>query len=232
MSDRPSRAPLGEELLDDPAADPALVRQSLGHIARSNAWFGGRAAVRFGLARLLAGQPRRRPLTLLDVGSGAGDLARDAVRWGARRGLELRPLALERHPAAARLSLEAGLPTVLGCAGALPVRERSVDIVVAAMLAHHLSTDAACALFQALTRVARLGVIVSDLRRSRVAAALFPVGARLLGFDAHTTHDGVTSIRRGYSAEELRGLLARAGIMAADVAERPGWRLVATWRNA
>ena len=72
--------PLGVELLDDPAADPATVRSSLGDIARSNRWLGGRAAVRFGLDRLLKKLPHERRLTLLDVGTGAGDLPLDAVR--------------------------------------------------------------------------------------------------------------------------------------------------------
>ncbi|HWB42077.1 MAG TPA: hypothetical protein VG500_12495, partial [Gemmatimonadales bacterium] len=61
--------PLGVELLDDPAADPATVVRSLGNVARANRWFGGAAAVRHGLGRLLRGVPRERPLTLLDLGT-------------------------------------------------------------------------------------------------------------------------------------------------------------------
>jgi hypothetical protein len=43
-----------------------------------------------------------------------------------------------------------------------------------------------------------------------------------------TMADGMTSIRRGFTAAELTALLARAGI-AEQVTRRPGWRLVATW---
>nr|MBA3317368.1 hypothetical protein [Gemmatimonadales bacterium] len=42
MSDyRLAVTPLGAELLDDPAADPETVIESLRNIARSNRWFGG-----------------------------------------------------------------------------------------------------------------------------------------------------------------------------------------------
>ncbi|HEX9166623.1 MAG TPA: hypothetical protein VF862_11995, partial [Gemmatimonadales bacterium] len=81
-------SPHGTELLDDPAADPATVALSLRNIARANWWFGGWAAIRYGLSRLLeAGDPGNRirssRLTLLDVGTGIGDLPARAVRWAA-----------------------------------------------------------------------------------------------------------------------------------------------------
>ena len=83
---------VGAELLDDPAADPGAVTESLRNIARANRWFGGAAAVRHGLARALAGVLAGTTLTLADLGTGLGDLPRAAARWGARRGLRLLPV--------------------------------------------------------------------------------------------------------------------------------------------
>jgi len=60
-------SPLGAELLDDPAADPAAVAASLRDIARANRWFGGVAAMRRGLARALADLPRDSSVTLADL---------------------------------------------------------------------------------------------------------------------------------------------------------------------
>ena len=87
---------LGAELLDDPAADPATVRASLRHIARANRWFGGRAAALWGLGRALHGVPRGTRLSLLDIGTGAGDLPRAAAAWARRRGWHLDVCGLER----------------------------------------------------------------------------------------------------------------------------------------
>jgi hypothetical protein len=63
-----------------------------------------------------------------------------------------------------------------------------------------------------------------------VAAIGFRVGAGLLGFDAATKADGVTSVRRGYLPHELVSMLADAGVEA-TVRRRPGYRLVAAWRT-
>lgn len=222
---------VGEELLDDPAADPAAVRESLRNIARSNRWFGGAQALRWALGRALAGVPRGTTLTLLDIGTGSGDLPRAAAAWGARRGLTIVPIGLERSRVAAALARERGVPTVVACASALPVRPGAADVVLVSQVAHHLAPDSAVALFAACERLARRAVIVADLRRSALARLAFRGGAALLRFDHVTRHDGVLSIRRGYTPAELRELTRRAGVRA-RVARRPGFRLVAIWRTA
>jgi SAM-dependent methyltransferase len=224
-------SPTGTELLDDPGADPAIVARSLRNIARANWWFGGWAAVRHGLGQVLEGHATPGPpLTLLDVGTGMGDLPCHAVRWAARRGLAIRPLGLDRHTAAARLATGQSVPTAVGCGGELPFRDRGVDLVVVSQLAHHLD-DASCqALFRECDRVARVGVVVADLRPSRLAALGFRLGGALLRFDPVTIDDGVTSLHRGFTASRLAALLSRAGIEAA-VAPRPGARIVAWWHR-
>ncbi len=218
----------GQELLDDPAADPAQVLESLHHIERSNRWFGGRTALRWGVGRALANVPPGARLTLLDLGTGTGDLPLDLARWARRRGVEVRPVGLERIPVAARAARAAGVPTLLACAGALPLRPRSVDLVTISQLLHHLSAGDAVRLLRDATAVARHAVVVADLRRSPFARFAFRAGAALFRFDRHTRADGLTSISRGYTRAELGALCSAAGVTA-EVAVRPGFRVVAWW---
>ncbi len=227
----PALAPLGTELLDDPAADPATVSRSLHHIARANHWFGGRAAALWGVHQLVRDLPTTGVLTLFDLGTGAADLPLAAIDHFAQRGRTLRALALERSPVAAAIASERGVPTVIACAGQMPVRTASVDIVLVSQVAHHLAPDAVVDLFRAASALARVGVVVADLRRSEVAVAAFRIGSTLLGFDSVTRTDGVTSVRRGYRADELRRLAVRAG-QTPRVRRRPGFRLVAVWKTA
>ena len=226
---RLSPSPTGTELLDDLTADPGMVEESLGNIARANRWFGGLAAVRHGLARLLGS--RTGPVTLLDVGTGAGDVPRMARDWCARQGINLTAFGLERHPVAARMANEGGLQTSIGCGGSLPLRDASIDVVILSQVAHHLDEDSCIAVFRECDRVARIGVIVADLHRSVAAQAGFWVASHALGFDRVTRVDGMTSLRRGFTAGSLRQLLQRTGVDA-RVERRPGSRLVATWNKA
>jgi hypothetical protein len=219
---------LGHELLDDPTTNRGEVEESLRNIARANRWFGGRAALCFGLGQVLRGMAPGARVTLLDLGSGMGDLPRAAVRWAARRGIRLVPVGLDRNPVAAALAASRGLPTMVGCAGAPPVGDKSVDLVSLSMVAHHFEPDSVVQLFRACDRIARRAVVVTDLRRAAAAVIAFWAGAHVLRFDPVTRADGKTSIRRGFTVRELAGLLTRAGVNG-RVWRRPGWRLVGTW---
>lgn len=221
-------AALGCELLDDPAAAPTQVCESLRNIARANRWLGGASAVRFGLERALAARTAGRPLSLLDVGTGLGDLPRMAVAWAARRGVALHPVGLERHGVAARLARQGGLEAVVGDGGALPFRSASVDLVLLSQVAHHFAPGAIVQLLRECARVARHAVIIADLRRSTLAALGFRLAGTLLRFDPDTLRDGITSLRRGFTQASLGALLAEAGVPT-EVARRPGARLVAVW---
>lgn len=225
-------SPIGVEALDDPATDPSLVVRMLGDIARANRWFGGTATVRAGLALLLHASDRGNSFSLFDVGTGAGDLPLDAARWAQQQyGVILRPLGLERIPAAAALARNAGVPTTLGCASALPLGDRSVDLVLVSQVAHHLDDDAIVRLFIECSRVARRGVIIADLQPSRWAEIAFRIGGAMLGLHQVTITDGVTSLRRGFTPARLELLALRAQPKGVVLKGRPFARVLACWRT-
>ena len=223
------RSGVGHELLDDASADPALVRESLHHLARSNAWFGGFRAARGGLERLLAGQTPKR-LTLLDVGTGHGDIPRRLTRWCRSRGIDLEPLGIDLHPAAAALATWSGVPTAVADAFTLPLRDKSVDVVLLSQVCHHFAPAGVLALAREASRVARLGVVIADLKQSRLAQWGFWIGAWFLGFDRATRADGITSLERAFEPGELAALLRQGGLPG-TILTCPGARLVAVWRT-
>lgn len=225
MTGAAPRRDVGLELLDDPAADPARVRESLRNIARSNRWFGGRAAARFGVRTLLE-DAGPGPFRLFDIGTGLGDLPAHLREWGSVRGLDLQPAGCDLSPTAAGLATARGVPTVVSCASALPLPDASMDIVLVSQVLHHFDPATAVRLLRECRRVARLGVVVADLVRARLAQAGFWLGATLLGFDRFTRTDGVTSVRRGYTERDFPPLFAQAGLRA-RIYRRPGYRLVA-----
>jgi SAM-dependent methyltransferase len=234
----PANSPLstvGSEALDSPTLDPAVTRATLADIARANRLFGGRGAVVHGVARLLDGASNggsggHGEITLLDVGAGMGDIAKHLERRGSNGSPPIRAVALDWHSEAASLCRSTGLTALQGDASSLPFADRSVDIVVASQLLHHFNRPAAVGLVRELDRVARLGVVIADIRRTRLAAAGIWLGAVLLRFHPVSRHDGVVSVQRGYGPAELAALLCEAGVFA-RVSRRPGFRIVATWRT-
>ena len=220
-------AAIGIEALDSSTCDAALARTTLAEIARSNTMFGGRAAVVYGVHQLLRGDAARGGIRILDVGAGSGDVLAYLVR---RQGVPVTPIAADWHREAVKLCAARDLLAVACDARQLPLADAAVDVVVASQLLHHFNPPAAQRLVRELDRVARLGVVVADLHRARTADLWFRMGSRLLNFHEVTRHDGLVSLRRGFTKRELEGLLSAAGA-AATVRRRPGYRLVAYWRT-
>jgi SAM-dependent methyltransferase len=221
----------GVEFLDDPSLDAAIATRSLRDVARANLLFGGRRAVLAELSRHF-GAARARgqgALSLLDVGTGLGDIPRAARCAATQHGLALDTIGLEVTPALAAASRVGAQRAVAGDARALPFPDGSVDLVTCSQLLHHLDGDDAVALLRELTRVARLGVIVSDLRRSWLAVGLLWAVSFPLGFHPVSRHDGMVSILRGFTAPELSGLVEDAVGITPAVQHRLGWRVTARW---
>jgi SAM-dependent methyltransferase len=223
----------GVELLDDPSTDTALATRSLRDVARSNRWFGGADAVIAELVPVLAAaRGRAAPLTLLDVGTGAGDIPELARRVAGRGGVRLLTMGLELSPVLAAASRSRSGDAIAGDALALPFADRSVDIVACSQLLHHFEAADGARLLAEMHRVARLRVIVADIRRAWAAAAGFWVGSWALGFHPVTRHDGVVSVLRGFRAAELAAAVHDATGCRPAVRNRRGFRVTASWTPA
>jgi hypothetical protein len=228
---------IGSELLDDPRADPVAVGKELRDIARLNAWFGGTKAVVDALDAVLRAardsgrETRDARWSLLDIGTGAGDIPRAAVAAAARHGITLTPIGVELIPAAARLARRSGVAAVVADANAPPLAPKSVDVVTMSQVLHHMSRAEAVRCIRTCHRLARHVVVLADLRRSRVAMAGVWAACLGLGMGRVTRHDAVVSLQRGYSRVELNAMLQEAGVPAV-ARYRPGFRIVAAWSPA
>jgi len=224
---------IGTELLDDPRSDPVLVGRELRDIARLNALFGGtRAVVRelksFFERRRAMGNRNRETWTLLDVGTGSGDIALAARAAARQLDIDLKAIGLELNPTAARIASAAGVPTIVADGSALPLGPRSVDVVVASQVLHHLPRSIAVRWIATLDRIARRAVVLADLRRSRVAMAGVWAASVGLAMSGVTRHDAVVSLKRGYTKTEFDEMLRQAGVRTV-ARYRRGARIVAAW---
>ena len=220
----------GFEYLDLPDVEPGLAERSISDVTVANRLFGGTRAVLAELAAVLPSLDRRA--TLLDVGTGMGDIPARARALAARHGVELYTIGLDAAEELARASRRHGAASVCGDAMALPVASRAVDVVTCSQLLHHFTEPDAARLVGEMDRVARRCVIVSDLRRSYVAAAGFWAASWPLGFHPVTRHDGVVSVMRGFTPPELRSIVEGAVGTVPRVRRRVGWRVTASWEPA
>ena len=217
----------GMEYLDAPDIDPRLVRRSLADVALAHALFGGTRAVLHSLEEILP--ELGASATLLDVGSGVGDIAARARELARQRQIDLSLVTIDMAETLAIASRARTGNAVRGDATALPFADRSVDVVMCSQTLHHFDDANATRVLRELDRVARVRVIVADLRRSWIAAAGLWIASFPLGFHPVSRHDGVVSIMRGYAGDELRRLVESATGRSPNVKRHIGWRVTATW---
>jgi SAM-dependent methyltransferase len=219
----------GVEILDDPGVDPAVRNRSIDDVTRSNRLLGGLRSAGNAFARQLGRLPR--DVTLLDVGTGLADIPARAIRIAASRGTNVFAIGVDEAASlliAAHDRLSAG---VCADALALPFRDHSVDVVMCSQVLHHFEDPDAVRLLREMNRVARRVVIVSDLRRSWIAAAGFWLVSFPLRFHPVTRHDGVVSVLRGFTRDDLRRLVRTAIGIEPRVTRGLGWRLVVEWES-
>lgn len=208
---------------------PATLGPYLDDIERLNAWFGGYALTSRAVRRVTR-VADAHTVVVADVGGARGDLAVRLIR-DVRR--PVRIVVVDRDEASLVMGQRSAKPYpgiwwVQADAAALPFRDGSIDVAVMSLTLHHLEPDAAVATLADMRRTARLGLVVNDLLRSRLGHALVWLATRLFARHPFSRHDGPLSVRRSYSADELRALAARAGLSRVSIRRHP-WlaRLVA-----
>jgi ubiquinone/menaquinone biosynthesis C-methylase UbiE len=210
------------ERLDHPEHESeADLRRTLRDLRLGNR-LGGSAVVLEHLEHLTRGWPKGRTLRVLDLATGAADIPLQVVRWAARRGLDVEVEATdvsERVLAVAReyVGRHPRVRLAVQDARHLSYADRSFDVVICCTALHHFERPEAVAVLREMSRLARVGFIVSDLERcfgawlTVMLASLTPVVGGL------TRHDGPASAARAFTAHELLELARQAGLSSARV---------------
>jgi ubiquinone/menaquinone biosynthesis C-methylase UbiE len=216
--------PAVPEIMDRPGQDPDLLREDLDVLEKINAWLGGhRIALRY-LAQLSP-----PPRTILDLATGAGDVPRVIARWARKRSLEVQITAVDVNPDILRIASErcAAFPEIRIESKnilALPYPPRSFDVVLCALTLHHFAETDAVAILRRIGELARVGYVVNDLRRNRIAIALSKFMARTIITNPIARFDAPASCERAFSVEELRMMAERAGLKNFQIRKHPVFR--------
>jgi 2-polyprenyl-3-methyl-5-hydroxy-6-metoxy-1,4-benzoquinol methylase len=203
------------ELMDTEPLSFAAFHAYLRDLARINVYtLAYRPTLQWLRRALVAGKPQQ-PVSVIDIGSGGGDMLRRICQWAARRGLETDLVGVDLNP----WSKQSAQMTSVG----MPVRfetsdifdfhpERRADFIISSLFTHHLTDDEVIRFIRWMDAHAVHGWFINDLHRHPLPYAFIKCVTRLFGFNRLVQHDAPLSVARAFVEADWHRLLMAAGI--------------------
>lgn len=222
------------ERMDDPALDAREHERALAGLARINRWTGS-AGILWPTIREEA-RSLGRPLRILDVATGSGDIPVSLALWAQRGEIELDvsgcDVSKSAIAAATRRAKEANVEATFFRHDALidPL-PTGYDIITASLFLHHLTDDEVVRVLKTMADAAGRMVVISDLSRSSFNRGLVWIGCRVLSRSPVVHFDGPVSVKAAFTPKEATDVAIRAGLTGATVTPRFPCRWLLTWKK-
>jgi ubiquinone/menaquinone biosynthesis C-methylase UbiE len=226
-----------DELLDRGGHDPALLAANLADIRRVNRLAGGTRVILRCLPALLEAIPAGERVSLLDLGTGSADVPVAVADWLRRRGQACRIVASDLSDEVLAVAVanvgdrpEIELARLDALATGLP--DGAFDVVLCSLMLHHLDPPEGVRLLREMARVGRVGFVLNDVARGWAGYAVAWAASRVATRNPMTRHDMPLSVERAYTPDELRSMLAAAGVLGRTrVSTHPLFRMAAVYRT-
>ena len=217
---------IAEERMDADDLDAATYTAVVHDLARVNTLTMARRPT---LAFL--GSLPKKPLRILDVGFGDGDMLRAIAGWAKRRDQPVTLVGIDLNPRSALAAREAS-----GTDLAIDYRTGDYadlggehwDVVLSSLVTHHMTRAQLVTFIRFMDGTSRAGWFVNDLHRHGFAYLGFPLLATLMRWHPIVRHDGQLSIARSYRPNEWPAILDEADVHDAIIARKFPFRLCVT----
>lgn len=197
------------EIMDDFAMEGEILRDALDKIASINKLLGGNKVTLDGVKTLLKGVDKARPITMLDVGCGNGDMLRTLADFANENGWNFRLYGIDANAFTIKhaQSLSNQYPNIsYHCEDIfkenLPLA--NFDIILCTLTLHHFKDQEILSLLSFFHSQSRLGLVINDLHRSKLAYYLFTALCFVFGLNDMSREDGLVSILRGFKRADLQ----------------------------
>jgi len=217
------------ELMDTAVLTGRENRRALRFLAQTAKWFGGASLFIRQFEEWSRVWDPNQTVTILDVGTGGGDIPLALADWASRRGFKVAITGLELVPGIADIARQrtAGIPGITVVTGDLFKLAESperYDYVTASLFLHHMPDFRAIDALREFGRLATRGIVVGDLDRSRASLVAVTAAAWILG-NRIVRHDGPLSVRRSFTLRELDIMARDAGLPWLTALNQPWFRV-------
>lgn len=195
------------EIMDDMTMTGYELRRTLDLLASINLWLGGNSLTIDGIKKMLRSHPKEKPVRIVDLGCGNGDMLRQLHEFGRKSGYRFELLGIDanRDSIAYAAELSRGMDNInfkdLNIFSE-EFGELEYDIALATLFMHHFSDEEITKLVSVIKGKSSMGVLINDLHRSELAYVLFWIISLFFG-NHIARNDGLVSIRKSFRRSDL-----------------------------
>ncbi len=198
----------GRELMDDHTLDVASLEKVLLDINRVNKLLHGTAITLNAIRKLIREYPKSA-YSIMDIGCGDGQMLREVARFYKDTGIGLVLIGVDLNEKsleiAKRNSLDyPNISYINQDVLLMKEEEMQADIVLCTLTMHHFNNQEIPIFLKKTLGLARVGVVINDLQRSRIAYQLFRLYSVIFMTTEIAKHDGLVSIKSAFTRSELR----------------------------
>lgn len=209
------------EWMDDLEMEGPVLIETLDQLSKINYWLGGAGPSVNGLAKLVKKVPQDS-YHIVDLGSGAGDTLRAMAKWGRRKGVKLKLTGLDANAQCIQYAQEKSqeFPEIsfaqIDCFGK-DFFQQDYDIVHCGLFLHHFTDEELLSYLPRISALAKVGLVVNDLHRSKIAYRLFQLVCTIFRTSDMVRHDGLISVKRSFRRQDLKQLLPLTPLIESQI---------------
>lgn len=196
------------ELMDDFAMEGENLCDALDKIAEINRLLGGNRITLDGVQALIKNIPASKPISIIDIGCGNGDMLRVLADFADNQQLKFNLIGLDANDYTIRHAqkLSYHYPNISYLKKNVfdsDFETLEYDIALCTLTLHHFKETELLQLIDLLHQKANIGIVINDLQRSALAYRLFQLLGFVFRLKKMPREDGLTSILRGFKRKEL-----------------------------
>jgi len=202
------------EILDNFELNDPEMELMLDDLKTVNTILGGQEVTLDGILVLLEGISKEERITIVDIGCGDGEMLRKVAQFGVKHHYNFNLIGIDGNEHIIKIAetKSTGYPNISYKIKDIFSKGSIVpeyDIALCTLFLHHFKNEGVTAILEKLSAQAKVGVVVNDLHRSRIAFWLFIGFSSIFIKTKIAKHDGLVSVARGFKRKELRALAAQ-----------------------
>lgn len=196
------------EIMDDFELQGEALRKTLDDLDKVNKWLGGNKVTLEGVEKTLKSACFAQPVSIMDVGCGNGSLLKEVADYGRSRGIKMKLQGVDANEHTISLARENTKDYPEITFEALDIfseefKAKEVDIILCTLTLHHFRDKEIEDILHNFSNICKLGIVINDLQRSRIAYYLFEAFCALFIKNEIARKDGLTSVLRSFKKDDL-----------------------------